>query len=146
MAQGADASVSRIKKGTDHSEDDDEDDVNLAATFYAYLKYCMVNCDEDVVRSIYISLLFHSNYSKTCAGKREDEVVTMKSLFDACIQFEITSNLATSKKERKEKKKVQKQRVVKLYELAAGFYESSGSAWRKVVDGYQRELDSVKFS
>lgn len=141
---------------------------------YFLLKYTILNNtgnnddggDDGVVRSIYMNVLYHSNYGKSSLGKTGEELIAMKSFFDLCLQFEMTnrdttktntyssnSNMAKRKKvkDRKEKKKAWKMAICKLYETAIGFYESGGggaddSFWRNVVDGYQRDLQGVKYS
>jgi len=170
LSQGSICSINVKKsKFVDGDEGDDEEGigdgkVNLATTFVAYLEYAMLNgtdeaTDIDAVRSIYTSILYHSNYGKSCSGKTEEEVLAMKTFFDVCLQFELanrnsstvggdtsSSSLIKNKKDRKEKKKAWKMRLCKLYETAIGFYESGGSFWRNVVDEYQRDLHDMKYS
>mmetsp|Transcript_20083 Transcript_20083/g.43581 ORF Transcript_20083/g.43581 Transcript_20083/m.43581 type:complete len:765 (+) Transcript_20083:204-2498(+) len=167
LSQGSNYSMASVKKSDEDEEDEEEKVVNLASTFNDYLKYTILNSatedaateGNDAPRSIYTSVIYHSNYGKACSGKTEEELVTMKSFFDLCVEFEImASNNKTSligagstktKKDRKEKKKASKMRLCKLYQAAIGFYESGGgdSVWmRNVVDGYQRNLEDVKYS
>jgi len=162
LSQGSNYSVAYAKKskvlGDDNDEEDEieDDKVNLASTFVAYLKFTMLDntgttgeeatADNDnAVRSIYTSILYHSNYGKSCAGKTEEETRDMKSFFDACIQFELAQ---MGRRKEKKKKKGRKMELCKLYETAIGFYanDGGGSYWRKVVDGYQRDLDDLKYS
>jgi len=161
LSQGSDYSMP-TKKGenADDDEAEEEDTVNVASTFLAYLKYTMDTKDdtaqgnkqEDATRSIYTSVLYHSNYGKSCSGKTGEELLTMKSFFDLCIEYEKTSRSGGSgntKKNKKEKKKTRKMRLCKLYETGISFYESCGggsSVWRNIVDGYTRELQDVKYS
>ena len=158
LSQGSDYSLSKVKKG-DGEEDEEEavdETVNVAASFLAYLKYSILNNtnnDENEIRSIYTSVLYHSNYGKTCSGKTDDELLTMKSFFDTCIQYEKESSIkklnSASKKDRKAKKKAKKMKLCKLYEAGIAFYESCGtghSVWRNVVDGYTRDLNDIKYS
>jgi len=161
LSQGSNYSIAYAKKNkvagddNDEEEETEDDKVNLASTFVAYLKHTMLyntgtgeeaTADNDnAVRSIYTSILYHSNYGKSCAGKTEEETRDMKSFFDACIQFE---TVKMGRRKDKKKKKGRKMELCKLYETAIGFYANGGggSYWRKVVDGYQRDLDDVKYS
>ena len=156
LSQGCDYSMP-TKKDDDDKEEDTT--VNVASTFLAYLKYAMDTKDdtaqgnkqEESIRSIYTSVLYHSNYGKSCSGKTGEELLTMKSFFDLCIYYEKTSRSGSSnmKKNKKEKKKARKMRLCKLYETGISFYESCGggsSVWRNIVDGYTRELQDVKYS
>ena len=161
LSQGSDYSLSKVKKGDgeDADEEAEDDAVNVAASFLAYLKYSILNDtnndeNENEIRSIYTSVLYHSNYGKTCSGKTDDELLTMKSFFDTCIQYEKEGsvkklNSASTKKDRKAKKKAKKMKLCKLYEAGIAFYESCGggnSVWRNVVDGYTRDLNDIKYS
>jgi len=159
LSQGSDYSMPTKKEEEDDDETEEDDTVNVASTFLAYLKYTMdtkedtVQGDkqEDAVRSVYTSVLYHSNYGKSCSGKTGEELLTMKSFFDLCIKYEKTSRSggAGGKKNKKEKKKARKMRLCKLYETGISFYESCGggsSVWRNIVDGYTRELQDVKYS
>lgn len=140
LSQGSSVSLSNIKRSDDEEDAEDCEEVNMASSFLAYLNYTMLNSDkDDAVRTIYTSILYHSNYGKSCSGKTEEEVMTMKAFFDTCIEFEMQNK-------KKENKKTQKMCLCKLYENSIGFYESGGSSWRKVVDGYQRGLQDVKYS
>jgi len=166
ISQGSRYSIPNVNKrrllaNNDGDEDSDEgvgdDKVNLAVTFVAYLKYTMLHDDKDAIQSIYTSVLYHSNYGKSCTGKTEEELISMKDFFDTCLQFELAnrtnhSSAATvsssgdSRKKKKEKKKARKMRLCQMYEVAIGFFESGGGFWRKVVDEYQKGLDGVKYS
>jgi len=157
LSQGSDYSMPAKKSEDDDEADEEEDTVNVASTFLAYLKYTMDTKDdnaqrnkqEDVIRSIYSSVLYHSNYGKSCSGKTGEELLTMKSFFDLCIEYEKTSRSGNAKKNKKGKKKAKKLRLCKLYETGIGFFESCGggsSLWRNIVDGYTRELQDVKYS
>jgi len=159
LSQGSDYSMP-TKGKDDDDEAEEEEAVNVASTFLAYLKYTMDtledttqgNKQEDAIQSIYTSVLYHSNYGKSCSGKTGEELLTMKSFFDLCIDYEKTSRSGGSgntKKNKKEKKKARKMRLCKLYETGISFYESCGggsSVWRNIVDGYTRELQDVKYS
>ena len=151
LSQGTSQVKASVKKNKDDNGDDGDEEeageVNVGATLLAYLKYSLLNNTGNTngnVRSIYTSVLYHSNYGNTCAGKTEEEWIAMKSFFDLCIQYEVT---ILDKKERK--KSAYKMVLCKLYQAAIGFYESGSggdSFWRGVVDGYQRELQDVKYS
>ncbi|KAL9180303.1 hypothetical protein ACHAXT_008273 [Thalassiosira profunda] len=164
LSQGADYSLSNVKKsqhGADEEgEEESEEQANVASIFLAYLKYTLVNSGgdsegRDSVRSIYSSVLFHSNFGKSCVGRSEEELVAMKAFFDLCIRYETTTQAtiapasneidASAKKTRKELKRARKMRLRKLYEAAIGFYEGGDSYWRKAVDEYQRGLDASKY-
>merc|ERR1712216_13976 len=104
--------------------------------------------NENTVRSIYTSILYHSNYGKSCAGKTNEELLAMKSFFEVCIRFEKEmtdeKSLGKDRNNKKrggngtmKKKAGRKMRLRKLYDAAIGFYENGNnnvSAWRKVLD------------
>ncbi len=131
--------------------------VNVASAVLAYFNYTILNnntsSDDDFVRSIYTSLIYHSNYGKSCDGKTQDEMFDMKSLFDACIRFEKDCCCSTSaasantmKTDGKKGKMARKIRLNKLYTAAIGFFSngSVGIMWRNVVNSFQRDLDDLK--
>jgi U3 small nucleolar RNA-associated protein 6 len=134
--------------------DTDEMEVNLPQVLLAYLEYtipqnkqCTLS-DNEAVRSIYNSVIFHSNFAKTCLGKNGDEIMAMKSFFDMCLHFETSMAAPSVSEASKSVKKQKKQRLSKLYEAAIVFFRSGGggeSVLRSVVDGYQREFDNMKF-
>ena len=72
LSQGSDYSFP-VKKGEDDDDEaEEEDTVNVASTFLAYLKYTMAkdfaeqsNKQVDTIRSIYTNVLYHSNYGKS---------------------------------------------------------------------------------
>ena len=155
LSQGSNYSISKVKRSDDdEAEDEGAETVNIASTFVAYLKHSILDDDDpDGARSIYTSVLYHSNYGKSCSGKTQDEVLSMKSFFDLCIQYEKTNNDGKKRKKgkhQKEKmKKARKMRLCKLYEAGVGFFGSCGggiSVWRNVVDGYTRDLSDAKYS
>ena len=178
LSQGSECSISYVKK---MKRDDSVDDVdggefgegtmtNVASTVLAYLNYTIDNNSKgenskgiDAVRSIYMCVLYRSNYGKSCFGKTNEELVAMRSFFGVCFRYEIDNRrcrktsltsvdasslkLINSSKRGgvEENAKAWKMRVMKLYETAIDFYASGGSNWRKVVDGYQRDLDNFKY-
>jgi len=166
LSQGSDYSVSYVKKmkrddddtGIDEETLEDGVEVNITSTVLAYLNYKICNIansntkkgedKKDTVRSIYTCVLYQSNYYKSCIGKSNEELHTMKKFFDVCLQYEVEYNchgnnnhIAGKKKEYN--KKSWKIRVMKLYETAISFYASAGDSceWKNVVNGYRRDLD-----
>ena len=165
LSQGSDYSVSFVKKmkrdddtGIDEETLEDGVEVNITSTVLAYLNYAICNISnsnskkgedkKDAVRSIYTCVLYQSNYYKSCIGKSNEELHTMKKFFDVCLQYEFDYNchgnnnhIAGKKKDHN--KKSWKIRVMKLYETAISFYASAGdnSEWKNVVNGYRRDLD-----
>ena len=134
--------------------DVDEMEVNLPQVLLAYLEYTIPQnkqctpSDNEAVRSIYNSVIFHSNFTKTCLGKNGDEIMAMKSFFDMCLHFETSMAAPSVSEASKSVKKQKKQRLSKLYEAAIVFFRSGGggeSVLRSIVDGYQREFDNMKF-
>ena len=132
--------------------------VNVASTVLAFFNYTILSIpdDENSIRSIYTSLLYHSNYGNSCNGKTQDELLDMKSFFDACIRYEKgkrhycstsagagAGSAITKKKVWKEEKKARQIRLNKLYTAAIGFF-SSGGGWRDAVNRFQRDLDDLK--
>jgi len=138
VAQGSEFSV-RLEGKNEASEHAEQ---NLASTFLSYFRYTVLN-NNLAARSIYISVLYHSNYGKKCSGMSTGEIQSMKLFFDACIQYEMTNKPGTSKE-----KKSHKQQLLKLYDSAVSFFSSaqSDSRWRKVVDGYRKQLQREKHS
>jgi hypothetical protein len=45
--------------------------------------------DNNAVQSIYMCVLYRSNYGKSCAGKTIKELLAMKSLFKVCFQYKM---------------------------------------------------------
>ena len=154
------ASSSKEEELEDGRSKESERMVNVASTVLVFFNYTILNNpdDENSIRSIYTSLLYHSNYGKSCHGKTQGELLDMKSFFDACIGYEkgkrqycsntsgagagaVSSN--TKKKGWKEEKKARKIILNKLYTAAIGFF-SSGVGWRDVVNRFQRDLDDLK--
>ena len=137
-----------VSQGSDFSarsggnEKNDDETYNLARVFLSYFRYTVLN-NISASRSIYTNVLYHSNYGKRCAELNAEEIQSMKHFYDACIQFE-TSNKANTPKEMK---KSQKRQLCKLYESAISFFSSaqSDSQWRKVVDGYRKQLQREKY-
>ncbi len=130
---------------------------NVASVVLDYFNYTILNNntsrDDDLVRSIYTSLIYHSNYGKSCHGKTQDELFDMKSLFDACIRYEKDCCCSTSDasaktmmKDGKKRKIARKMRLNKLYSAAISFFSSGnvGIMWRNVVNSFQKELDDLK--
>ena len=92
LSQGSAYSISYVKKRSDSDEDDNEeenldDKVNLAPTFFAHIKYTMLNnnstggeaatvANNDTVWSIKTSILYHSNCN-SCVEKMEEEVLAL---------------------------------------------------------------------
>ena len=140
VAQGSEFSTPRENKNEDSSEYEDQ---NLAAVFLSYFRYTVLN-NTSAARSIYTTVLYHSSYGKKCTEMSAVEIESMKSFFDACIQFE-TSNKPSGSKE---KKNAHKRQLCKLYESAVSFFSSiqSDGYWRKVVDSYRKELQREKYS
>lgn len=140
VAQGSEFSIQRENKNEDSSEYEDQ---NLAAAFLSYFRYTVLN-NTSAARSIYTTVLYHSSYCKQCTEMSAVEIESMKSFFDACIQFE-TSNKPSGSKE---KKNAHKRQLCKLYESAVSFFSSiqSDGYWRKVVDSYRKELQREKYS
>lgn len=141
VAQGSEFSTPRENKNEDSSEQ--YEDQNLAAAFLSYFRYTVLN-NTSAARSIYTSILYHSSYCKRCTEMSAAEIESMKSFFDACIQFE-TSNKPSGSKE---KKNTHKRQLCKLYESAVSFFSSiqSDGYWRKVVDSYRKQLQREKYS
>lgn len=138
VAQGSEFSVRPESK----NEESEHDEQNLAAAFLSYFRYTVLN-NTSAARSIYTSVLYHSNYGKKCSEMSTGEIQSMKLFFDACIQYETTNKPSTPKE-----KKSHKQQLRKLYESAVSFFSSaqSDSRWRKVVDGYRKQLQRETYS
>ena len=152
-----------LSQGLSYSPDDSasaydefERSLNVASTVLSYFNYSILSYnnsgDENSVRSIYTSLIYHSNYGKSFLGKTQDELLAMKSLFDSCIRFEKeygsagAASINAQKKHRKDEQKARKIRLNKLYTAAIGFYSSGicNIKWRNVVNSFQRDLDDIK--
>jgi hypothetical protein len=137
--------------GISQTDNEFEVEVNLAEIFLAYLQYTIPKgkctpSDNEVVRSIYNDVIFHSNFAKSCLGKSNDELLAFKSFFDTCLQFEKTMAAVPEGVSKKNTKKQKKQALSKLYERAIAFFGSGGSdsVLRSVLDSYQREFDKTK--
>ena len=133
--------------------DEDEIEVNLAEVFLTYLEYTIPDgkctiANNEVVRSIYSSIIFHSNFARSCVGKTNDELLSMKSFFDMCLHFEERMAAVPDNLNKKAAKKQKKQFLSKLYQCAIAFFESGSGdpALRGLLDSYQREYDKIKFS
>eukprot|EP00986_Skeletonema_menzelii_P006958 scaffold2632_cov124-Skeletonema_menzelii.AAC.6 len=139
VAQGSDFSARSERK---NEEEADNEKLTLAAACLSYFRYSVLN-NTSACRSIYTSLLYHSNYGKNCSGMSAGEIQSMRLFYDACIQFEMTNKPNTSK----EKKNSHKRQICKLYESAVSFFSGaqSDSRWRKVVDGYRKQLHREKY-
>ncbi len=139
VAQGTDYSVCSESK----NEEADEEKQNLAAVFHSYFRYTVLN-NTSGSRSIYTSVLYHSNYGKKCSEMSAGEIQSMKLFYDDCIQFETSNKPSTSK----EKKSSHKRQICKLYESAVSFFSSAqnDSQWRKAVDDYRKQLQREKYS
>lgn len=155
LSRGSDRSASDYKEnGNDGGDDEDGGDpLNVASTFLAYLKFAILIHTDDTVRAIYDDVLHRSDYGKSRAGKTEDEVWAMKSLFDACLGFEgirrdssetSPGGVETKDKEgRKKEGRERKARRRRLREAATRFFEGGGDGgdrWRNVAEGYRRDL------
>ena len=140
VAQGSEFSVRPESK----NEEPEHEKQNLAAVFLSYFRYTVLN-NASAARSIYTSVLYHSNYGKKCSELSAGEIQSMKLFFDACIQYEMENKPRTSKKKNNSSHKRQ---LCKLYESAVSFFSSaqSDSRWRKVVDGYRKQLQREKYS
>eukprot|EP00985_Skeletonema_marinoi_P022360 scaffold14274_cov215-Skeletonema_marinoi.AAC.12 len=138
VAQGSEFSARSESK----NEETDDEEQNLAAVFLSYFRYTVLN-NTSASRSIYTSVLYHSNYGKKCSEMSAVEIQSMKLFYDACIQFEMTNKPSTSKE-----KNLHKRQLCKLYESAVSCFSSaqSDSRWRKVVDGYRKQLQREKYS
>eukprot|EP00984_Skeletonema_dohrnii_P013529 scaffold5596_cov132-Skeletonema_dohrnii-CCMP3373.AAC.9 len=138
MAQGSEFSARPESK----NEETDDEEQNLAAVFLSYFRYTVLN-NTSASRSIYTSVLYHSNYGKKCSEMSAGEIQSMQLFYDACIQFEMTNKPSTSKE-----KNLHKRQLCKLYESAVSCFSSAqnDSRWRKVVDGYRKQLQREKYS
>lgn len=134
-----------VAQGSDFSkiEEADEEKQNLAAVCLSYFRYTVLN-NPSASRSVYTSVLYHSNYGKKCSEMSAAEIQSMKLFYDACIEFE-TSHRPNSSKE---KKNSHRRQICKLYESAVSFFSSaqSDSQWRKAVDDYRKKLQREKYS
>jgi hypothetical protein len=142
--------ISRPNRNEDSSGDEIE--VNLAEIFLAYLQYTIPegNCtvsDNECVRAIYNSVIFHSNFANSCIEKSSDELLAMKSFFDLSLHFEKSIAAAPEEGNKQRAKKQQKQILSNLYGAAISFFGTGGgdTVLRSVLDGYQRDLDDMKF-
>lgn len=136
VAQGSRFSIPQENK----NEESADEEQNLAATFLSYFRYTVLN-NTSAARSIYTSVLYHSNYGRKCSEMSAAEIQSMKSLFDACIQFEMANKPYSSK----ETKNAQKRQLCKLYESAVSFF-SGDSRWRKVVDEYKKQIEHENYN
>lgn len=134
-----------VATGSDFSTsaEADEEKQNIAAVCLSYFTYTVLN-KLSASRSVYTSVLYHSNYGKRCSEMSAGEIQSMKLLYDACIEFETSNRPSTPKEE----KNSHKRQICKLYESAVSFFSSaqSDSQWRKVVDDYRKKLQREKYS
>ena len=137
---------------SDSYTNEDEENVNLAEIFLTYLEYtipessCSLS-DNEAVRSIYNRVIFHSNFADFDNRISRDELSAMKSFFDICLHFETSVAATPDGMDKKNAKRRKKQLLSKLYERAIAFFGCgcSDSILRKVLDGYQRKFDDMKF-